>query len=95
MGTFAKKLRPGHTSDSDGWAAGSCRALEPGDAIDVFFKGSLVHRGTVLGAAPGEGLVWMLDTLTGDRCLLNLPELEIVRLAPRYREVRVGGAARW
>ncbi|GAB5078441.1 hypothetical protein [Arthrobacter sp. AD-310] len=80
---------------SDEWAAGPCRALEPGDAIDVFYKGSLVHRGTVLGAAPGGGPVWMLDTLTGDRRVLNLTELEIVRLAPRYREVRVGGASRW
>lgn len=76
-------------SDED--AARCCRALEPGDAIDVFYKGSLVHRGPVLGTAPGGGLVLMLDILTGDRRLLDLPELEIVRLAPRYREVRVRG----
>ncbi|WP_240685063.1 hypothetical protein [Arthrobacter nitrophenolicus] len=42
-----------------------------------------------MDTAPDHGLVWILDTLTGDRRLLDLAELEIVRIPPRYREVRV------
>lgn len=66
--------------------------LVPGDAIEAFYKGSLVHRGPVTEAAPDGGLLWILDTLTGRRCLLQVSELEVVRLPARYREVLVGRA---
>ncbi len=67
-----------------------CRELTSGDAIEAYYKNTLVHRGPVTDTAPDYGLVWILDTLTGDRRLLDLAELEIVRIPPRYREVRVG-----
>lgn len=69
--------------------SGSCRELQPGDAIEVFCGNTLVRRGPVLGADPGQGLVWMLDTLTGRRCMVDLSGVEVVRLPPAYREVSV------
>jgi hypothetical protein len=66
-----------------------CRELASGDAVEAYYKNTLVHRGPVTGTAPDQGLVWILDTLTGDMRLLDLAELEIVRIPPRYREVRV------
>lgn len=66
---------------------GSCSELVPGDAIEAFFKSTLVHRGPVTDTAPDQGLFWILDTLTGGRRLVDMAELEIVRLPARYREV--------
>lgn len=66
---------------------GSCAELAPGDAIEAFYKNSLVHRGPVTDIAPEHGLVWILDTLTGCHCLLDISELSIVRLPAHHREV--------
>ena len=66
-----------------------CRGLASGDVIEAYYRNTLVHRGPVVDTAPDHGLVWILDTLTGDRRLLDLAELEVVRIPPRYREVRV------
>ena len=67
-------------------AIGSCQELSPGDAIEAFYKSSLVHRGPVTDTAPELGLFWILDTLTGGRRLLDMSELEIVRLPTHYRD---------
>lgn len=68
-------------------AIGSCHELTPGDAIEAFHKSNLVHRGPVTDTAPDLGLFWILDTLTGGRRLLDMFELEIVRLPAPYRDV--------
>jgi hypothetical protein len=65
----------------------SCDELAPGDAIEAFYKNSLVHRGPVTDIAPGQGLLWILDTVTGSRRVLDISELSIVRLPAHYREV--------
>ena len=66
---------------------GSCHELHPGDAVEAFYKSNLVHRGPVTDTAPDLGLFWILDTLTGGRRLLDMSELEIVRLPAHYRDV--------
>lgn len=70
----------------------SCHDLAPGDAIEAFHKGTLVHRGPVTDTIPDYGLFWILDTVTGDRRLLDMSELIVVRIPAHYREVRVAAA---
>lgn len=65
----------------------SCAELTAGDAIEAFYRNTLVHRGPVTDVAPERGLFWILDTLTGSRRLLDVSEFEIVRLPAPYREV--------
>lgn len=72
----------------------SRRELAPGDAIEVFYRSRLVHRGPVCQTAHEHGLVWMLDILTGCRCVIDTAEVEIVRLPVHYREVRTTGTRR-
>jgi hypothetical protein len=67
----------------------SCDELAPGDAIEAFLQGNLVHRGPVVDSIPDHGLFWILDTVTGDRRLLDMAELTVVRIPAHYREVRV------
>ena len=67
----------------------SCEELVPGDAVEAFYKGTLVHRGPVTEVAAGRGLYWILDTLTGSRRLLDTAEFSIVRLPAYYREVQL------
>lgn len=62
--------------------------LAPGDAIEVFYRSRLVHRGPVTETALERGLVWILDTLSGCRCRVDTAEADIVRLPVRYRDVR-------
>ena len=62
--------------------------LAPGDAIEVFYRSRLVHRGPVAETSPERGLVWILDTLSGCRCLIDTAEVDVVRLPVHYREVR-------
>jgi hypothetical protein len=71
-------------------AMDSCVELSPGDAIEAFYGSVLVHRGPVIAVDPDHGLFWILDILTGSRCLLDSSELEVVRLPAHYREVQVG-----
>ncbi|TLM87487.1 hypothetical protein [Pseudarthrobacter sp. NamE5] len=73
----------------DDVVTGSCDKLFPGDAIEAFYKDTLVHRGPVTGTVREDGVFWILDTLTGARRLLDLSEFKIVRLPARYREVLV------
>lgn len=58
----------------------SCHDLATGDEIDARYKGTLVHRGRVTERAPDQGLFWVMDDLTGGRRLLDMAELEIVRV---------------
>ncbi|MFF1252606.1 hypothetical protein ACFVYC_08930 [Pseudarthrobacter sp. NPDC058329] len=53
--------------------------LMPGDTIEAFYRGTLVHRGPVTDIAPNHGLFWILDQLTGGRRLLDIVEFQIVR----------------
>lgn len=54
--------------------------LVPGDAIEAFCKDIMVHRGPVTDTLPECGLIWILDTLTGDRRLLDIAEFHILRI---------------
>jgi hypothetical protein len=58
----------------------SCHELDAGDFIVARYKGSLVHRGSVTERVPEHGLFWILDELTGGRRLLDMADLEIVRV---------------
>ncbi|SDK85455.1 hypothetical protein SAMN04487916_103289 [Arthrobacter sp. ov407] len=58
----------------------SCHDLAAGDEIDARYKGALVHHGRVTERAPDHGLFWIMDDLTGGRRLLDMAELEIVRI---------------
>lgn len=51
--------------------------LSPGDCIEAYYKGTLVHRGVVTDIAPNQELFWILDVLTGGRRLLDTTEFEI------------------
>ena len=79
---------------TDGVVISPYQELVPGDAIEAFFRSTLVHRGPVTGTAPDHGLLWILDTLTGSRRLLDMSELEIVRLPAHHREIRVNAPGR-
>lgn len=61
---------------------GSCRELASGDGIEAFYQGTLMHRGPVTNTDPDYGLFWILDTLTGSRCLIDTFEFDIVRIPP-------------
>ena len=85
-----EKFQEKRNGGTDDVTAGYRRELLPGDAIEAFHNGTLVHRGPVTGSSPEHRLVGILDTLSGAECLLDLSEVEIVRLAPHFREVHVG-----
>lgn len=61
---------------------GSGRELASGDGIEAFYGDTLMHRGPVTETAPDYGLFWILDTLTGSRCRIDIFELDIVRIPP-------------
>jgi hypothetical protein len=58
----------------------TCHDLTAGDFIVARYKGSLVHRGSVTERVPEHGLFWILDELSGGRRLLDMADLEIVRV---------------
>jgi hypothetical protein len=58
----------------------STGALECGDQIEAFYRGTLVHRGLVTDIAPNHELFWIMDHLTGGRRLLDIVEFQIVRI---------------
>jgi hypothetical protein len=58
----------------------SCHDLAAGDEVDALYEGALVHRGRVTESAPEHGLFWIMDDLTGGRRLLDMAELEIIRI---------------
>lgn len=58
----------------------SCQELSAGDEIHARDKGILVHRGQVTEVVPGHGLFWIMDELTGGRRLLDMADLQIIRI---------------
>ena len=58
------------------------RELGPGDAVEAYCNGRMVHRGPIVDAIPQCGLLWILDTVTGARCLVEVSELAVVRIPP-------------
>ncbi|MFJ6158830.1 hypothetical protein ACIQF8_16900 [Pseudarthrobacter sp. NPDC092184] len=73
----------------DGPVAGSFKELRPGDAVEAYRNGRMVHRGPVVEAIPQCGLFWILDTVTGSRRLIDVSEIDIVRLPPPAVEPRM------
>ena len=61
-------------------AIGSCYELGSGDAVEAFHEDMLIYRGPVTEVVPDHGLFWILDTLTGGRRLVDMSELEVVRI---------------
>jgi hypothetical protein len=51
--------------------------VNPGDTIEAGRDGHVVHRGTVTDVAPHLGLLWIMDSLTGGRRLVDTAELSI------------------
>lgn len=58
----------------------SCHELNPGDEISATLKGILVHHGRVTELAPDHGMFWIMDELTGGRRLIDMSEMDIVRV---------------
>lgn len=58
----------------------SCHELTAGDEIEARSRGSLVHRGRVVERVPDHGLFWIMDELSGGRRLLDMSDLEILRV---------------
>lgn len=72
--------RPPGMTTPDGVGAGSLGELRPGDAVEAYCNGRMVHRGPIVDAVPQCGLLWILDTVTGCGRLLHMSEVEVVRL---------------
>jgi hypothetical protein len=60
----------------------TAQELVSGDAIEAFCEDVMVHRGPVTDTLPECGLIWILDTLSADRRLLDMSELRVVRVPP-------------
>lgn len=60
-------------------AVRSCSELSPGDRIEAWRDGKLLHRGRVLAVVPELGLFWLQDAITGTRQLLDLELLRVLR----------------
>lgn len=67
-------------SETDEFVVKSCLELNAGDEIQAAYKGTIVHRGTVTDLARHHDLFWIIDHLRGGRRLLDLAELEVVKL---------------
>jgi hypothetical protein len=57
----------------------SCSELSPGDRVEAWRDGRLLHRGRVLAVVPELNLFWILDVRTGTRQLLDLGLLRVLR----------------
>ncbi|WP_457973856.1 hypothetical protein [Arthrobacter sp. D1-17] len=53
--------------------------LAPGDLVEGRRGGRLLHRGRVTDVAAHQGLLWIMDTVSGSRRLLDSSELDITR----------------
>ncbi|MET4093291.1 hypothetical protein [Arthrobacter sp. UYCu712] len=58
----------------------NCHDLASGDLIAARYGAALVHQGRVTERIPEHGLFWIMDELTGGRRLLDMADLEIVRV---------------
>jgi hypothetical protein len=57
--------------------------LSAGEEIEAWRSGRIFHRGNVTDPVPDLGLFWIMDPLTGGRKLLDMAEVEIVRVPLR------------
>ena len=64
---------------SEAAAVRSCSELSPGDRVEAWRDGKLLHRGRVLAVVPELDLFWLLDARTGTRQLLDLELLRVLR----------------
>ena len=64
---------------SEAAAVRSCSELSPGDRVEAWRDGRLLHRGRVLAVVPELDLFWLLDARTGTRQLLDLELLRVLR----------------
>jgi hypothetical protein len=53
--------------------------LRPGDLVEGRRGERLLHRGRVTDVAAHQGLLWIMDTVSGSRRMLDSSELEITR----------------
>ncbi|MDR6414911.1 hypothetical protein [Pseudarthrobacter sulfonivorans] len=54
--------------------------LQAGDYIQAWHNGKLFHQGRVTDVVPSLELIWIQDSATGTRKLLDPEALEIVRV---------------
>lgn len=57
----------------------SCSELSPGEEIEAWRSGRLIHRGRVSYTLPSMSMAWIIDARNGTRSLLDLEDLEVVR----------------
>lgn len=55
--------------------------LSPGDIVEARRGERLLHRGRVTDVAAHQGLLWIMDTVSGGRRLLDNSEMEITRVS--------------
>lgn len=54
--------------------------IQPGDHIEAWHNGKLFHKGWVTDVVRSLELIWIMDTRTGTRKLLDPDALEIIRV---------------
>lgn len=64
----------------------SCLGLLAGDEITARHMGTLLHRGRVTDIAPDQGFFWIMDDLSGGRRLLDLSEVQVMRIKGEVTE---------
>lgn len=57
-----------------------CRDLAPGDVIEAWINGKRYLRGRVNETMPGCGLFWIHEAGLNERRLLDMGEMDIVRI---------------
>jgi hypothetical protein len=57
----------------------NCADLVPGDEIQAWQDGRLFHMGTVTEVLPGMSLFWIHEYPLGERRLLDMTELDVIR----------------
>jgi len=61
----------------------SCEALSPGDVVEAWHDGRLIHSGRVMRILPTMGMFWILCARTGASKLVDLTASDVVRVRPR------------
>jgi hypothetical protein len=57
----------------------ACSELSPGERVEAWQDGTLLHRGKVLAVVPALELFWIDDARTGTRQLLDLDQLRVLQ----------------
>jgi hypothetical protein len=60
----------------------SCEALSPGDVVEAWHDGRLLHSGRVTRILPTMGMFWILCGRTGARKLVDLAASDVVQVRP-------------